>query len=165
MTARAWSSVGCSRWRGRSGRATVGNTFALSGGWSSPCRLVQVENRERLGQAIAGAVVVSVIGLITHHVLLTAVVVLAVFVLLLGHAGTRLERELHGDPGIGLLPGPPAELIRPRAEKRYLKTAEFTVTVETVRPDPPQDGLPAGRAPGMTLRRARDVSHLAAPMS
>ena len=50
--------------------------------------------------AIAGAVAVPVIGLITKHLLLAVAVGFAVLVILLAAAGTRLERQLHGDSGI-----------------------------------------------------------------
>ena len=93
--------------------------------------------------AIGGAVAVPVIGLITRHLLLAVAVGLGVLVVLLLWAGTRLERQLHGDSGIKLEPRMSGQWIEVGVRNVRDKTAVFTGTVENIEAAPP-NGRPVG---------------------
>lgn len=83
------------------------------------------------------------IGLITRHLLPTVACGLGVLVVLLVAAGTRLERQLHGDAGIQLEPKVSGQWIQLGVRNGRGKSADFTGTVENIAPAPP-NGRPLG---------------------
>jgi len=95
--------------------------------------------------AIGGAVAVPMIGLITRHLLPTVAGGLAVLVVLLVAAGTRLERQLHGDSGIQIELKISGQRIQLGVRNGRGKSADFTGTVENIEPAPP-NGRPLGWA-------------------
>ena len=87
--------------------------------------------------AAALAAVPAGIGWIAGNLLVGLVVLLSAAVLLLLIAGTRIERQFHGDSGIRLEPRMANQWIRLEVWNDRSKTAEFTGTVESVVPVPP----------------------------
>ena len=96
--------------------------------------------------AIAGAAAPITLGFVIGKPWLAAVVFLSVAVALLMVAGTRIERELHGDSGISLTPETAGQWMRLRVGNERGRTAEFTATVERVHPVPP-----GGRSVGWVI--------------
>src|SRR5215469_3474467 len=86
--------------------------------------------------AIAGAAAAVIIGFVEQSPLLGTVVFLAVGTALLLFAGTRVDRELHGDPGIQLKPRIVGELIELGVTNGSGKPADFGGSVEAVEPLP-----------------------------
>jgi hypothetical protein len=117
--------------------------------------------------AVAGAVAGVVIGWVEHSPLLGLVVFLAVAMGLLLWAGTRLERQFHGDSGIRLEPGVSGDRIKlghfsrigPRCirVRRSRETTRPVMIPHAADPAEPTDPLVGERS---LLRQAWDRSAL-----
>jgi hypothetical protein len=86
---------------------------------------------------LVGLVALPIITWVVGDLLLGAVVFLSVAVLLLLVAGTRIERQLHGDLGIQLDPKVSGQWIKLGVRNGRRKTASFNATVESIEPAPP----------------------------
>jgi hypothetical protein len=86
---------------------------------------------------LIGLVALPIITWVVGNLLLGAVVFLSVAVLLLLIAGTRIERQLHGDLGIQLDPKVSGQWIELGVRNGRRKTASFNATVESIEPAPP----------------------------
>jgi hypothetical protein len=86
---------------------------------------------------LVGLVALPIITWVVGDLLLGAVVFLSVAVLLLLIAGTRVERQLHGDLGIQLDPKVSGHWIELGVRNGRRKTASFNATVESIEPAPP----------------------------